>query len=311
MAAHMHSAPVPPMQLDGRIPQALNDVVLMGLAKDAGGRFQSAGAFRSALAQSLQAPAPVAPAPVAAPQPGYGQPQAPYSPPVPPVQQGSSARTMYMLAGSLATVVVAAVLVTQAPKFFRTSAQQPPLTEPVKTEPAQVPVTVPEVKQAEQPPAHVEPVPHTTVPAPAAGGPKTPSAPAQPYASQPASAPPAYTAPVSTPQAPVSQPQAPVQAPMKEAAPTVDRAALDGQRKRMVQMSQRIVTAKAALQSLRESMAAQGLRPRAELQGASQRMQFEMDQAEASLNASDPAQARQHLDYAERALETLEKALNL
>jgi hypothetical protein len=40
-------------------------------------------------------------------------------------------------------------------------------------------------------------------------------------------------------------------------------------------------------------------------------MQFEMDQAEALLNANDAVQAKQHLDYAERALEALEKALNL
>ena len=76
-------------------------------------------------------------------------------------------------------------------------------------------------------------------------------------------------------------------------------------------MAQRIVTAKAALQSLRDSMAQQGLQPRAELQGSAQRMQFEMDQAEAALNSNNVAEARQHLDYAERALESLEKALNL
>ena len=91
----------------------------------------------------------------------------------------------------------------------------------------------------------------------------------------------------------------------------MDRAALDEQRRRVIQMAQRIVTAKAALQSLRESMAQQGLRPRAELQGHAQRMEFEMDRGEAALQGNNPAQARQHLDYAERALEALEKALNL
>ena len=55
----------------------------------------------------------------------------------------------------------------------------------------------------------------------------------------------------------------------------------------------------------------EGLQPRAELQGSAQRMQFEMDQAEAALNSNNVAEARQHLDYAERALESLEKALNL
>jgi hypothetical protein len=40
-------------------------------------------------------------------------------------------------------------------------------------------------------------------------------------------------------------------------------------------------------------------------------MQFEMDQAEVSLKNDNVAETRQHLDYAERALESLEKALNL
>jgi molecular chaperone GrpE (heat shock protein) len=117
-----------------------------------------------------------------------------------------------------------------------------------------------------------------------------------PAAAVPAAAPPAYTPPPAAQQA---------------AAPAVDRTALDEQRKRVIQMAQRIATAKAALQSLRESMAQQGLRPRAELQGSAQRMQFEMDQADAALNSGDAGKARQHLDYAERALEALEKALNL
>jgi hypothetical protein len=310
MAAHMHTAPVPPNQLDPRIPKALSDVVLMGMAKDAGARFQTAGAFRAALGESLQAPVVAAPVMAAPVEP---QPQA-YSPAAAPVpasvaRQGSSARTMYMLAGSLATVLVAGVLVTQAPKFFRTNAQQPPITEPAKTDPAQIPVATPEVNPIEAAPGRPTPVPQQ-VAAPASGGPKAPATPAQSY-TQPAAAP-VYSTPAATPPPPPQQQHQVVsQAPAAPSAPSVDRAALDGQRRRVIQMSQRIVTAKAALQSLRESMAAQGLRPRAELQGSSQRMQFEMDQAEAMLNANDAVQAKQHLDYAERALEALEKALNL
>ena len=137
--------------------------------------------------------------------------------------------------------------------------------------------------------------------------------------------PPAGSARVPAPVTPLSQPpvaspavtQRPVDdgpapaASLAPAAPAVDRGALDEQRRRVIQMAQRIVTAKAALQSLRESMAEQGLRPRAQLQGSAQRVQFEMDQAEAALNSNNAVQGRQHLDYAERALEALEKALNL
>jgi hypothetical protein len=208
-------------------------------------------------------------------------------------------RTVYMLAGSLATVAVLAVLVTHAPKFFRTNAQeQPPVTvqEPVPVLPQQTPPATTE-------PVAVPPA-ATPVPAPVATRPAG-SAPTQP-AGRPVDNQPA--APVATPAPP---PVAVVPAPLQPAVPTVDRTALEEQRRRVIQMAQRIVTAKAALQSLLESMAQQGLRPRAELQGFQQRMQFEMDQGEAALNSNNPAQARQHLDYAERALESLEKALNL
>ena len=76
MAAHLEKTPVPPVTLDPRLPQALNDVILMSVAKDPNARFQSATAFRNALgavAGTVQAPTePVfapPPAPVMAAQP--------------------------------------------------------------------------------------------------------------------------------------------------------------------------------------------------------------------------------------------------
>jgi len=39
-------------------------------------------------------------------------------------------------------------------------------------------------------------------------------------------------------------------------------------------------------------------------------MEFEMDQAEAALKNENVVQTRQHLDYVERAIEAIEKALN-
>ena len=54
MAAHLQEAPKPPIVLRPGIPQALNQIILMALAKDPGQRFQSADAFRGAL-KSVQA----------------------------------------------------------------------------------------------------------------------------------------------------------------------------------------------------------------------------------------------------------------
>jgi eukaryotic-like serine/threonine-protein kinase len=49
MAAHLQQAPPPPAELQPGLPAALNEVILMALAKDPGQRFQSADAFRNAL----------------------------------------------------------------------------------------------------------------------------------------------------------------------------------------------------------------------------------------------------------------------
>ena len=49
MAAHLQQAPPPPAELQPGLPAALNEVILMALAKEPGRRFQSAEAFRNAL----------------------------------------------------------------------------------------------------------------------------------------------------------------------------------------------------------------------------------------------------------------------
>src|SRR5271165_1842744 len=49
MAAHLQEVPKPPIVLRPGIPQALNQIIVMALAKDPGQRFQSADSFRGAL----------------------------------------------------------------------------------------------------------------------------------------------------------------------------------------------------------------------------------------------------------------------
>jgi serine/threonine-protein kinase len=49
MAAHLQQAPPPPAELQTGLPTALNELILMALAKDPGQRFQSAEAFSNAL----------------------------------------------------------------------------------------------------------------------------------------------------------------------------------------------------------------------------------------------------------------------
>lgn len=310
MAAHMQQAPIPPAHLDPSIPPAVSDVIVTGMAKEPQNRYQNALAFQDALIAALQTAVPAGPAVSPIPE----------MPPA-PARSRMAPRTMYMLAGSLATVLSLGLLVTQAPQFFRTNAQQPALeaTAPgadPRQDGGQAGEPAPPNVLPETPSPGLAPVP-AAVPPVAAGdgrgrGYVSSQAPAGRAAERQVESQPGSTVPPTATPAPQSPPvTGPNVAAVPPAAAAVDRGALDEQRRRVIQLAQRIATAQAALQSLRESMSQQGLRPRAELQGASQRMQFEMDQAETSLNGNNVAGARQHLDNAERALESLEKALNL
>ncbi|HWR54815.1 MAG TPA: protein kinase, partial [Bryobacteraceae bacterium] len=49
MVAHLEQLPVPPIQIDPSLPPALSEIILGAIQKDAGERFQTAQAFRSAL----------------------------------------------------------------------------------------------------------------------------------------------------------------------------------------------------------------------------------------------------------------------
>jgi serine/threonine protein kinase len=121
MAAHINDTAKPPIELQPGLSPALNEIILIGIAKDPAQRFQTADAFRNALSsvhEGATAPAvntPVVPvnfnatAPVLAPPPTRISSVAPPAAMAPmPPQQGSSHRGLYMTLGAL---VVLAVLV--------------------------------------------------------------------------------------------------------------------------------------------------------------------------------------------------------
>jgi len=53
MAAHLQKTPAPPMAVNPRLPEMLNDAILMAVERDREARFQTAGAFRKALGRAL------------------------------------------------------------------------------------------------------------------------------------------------------------------------------------------------------------------------------------------------------------------
>jgi eukaryotic-like serine/threonine-protein kinase len=151
MAAHVKEAPKPPVDLHPGLPPALNEIILMAIAKDPALRFQSAEAFRNALSSvpvtavstatleaitvdSMQTlPNPLTPPaatpirPVSAPVAAFKAPTPiPATPaPMPPPSSGSGHRGLYMTLGALIVLAVLVVAGIYVPRISKTNAKSP------------------------------------------------------------------------------------------------------------------------------------------------------------------------------------------
>ncbi len=299
MQAHLEKVPVPPIELDPKLPRELNDVILLAVAKNPDERFQSAAAFRNALlhvkAMLEPAAAPPAARPVAA---------AP-----------ASRRWLWMTCGGAAAAVAIVCAIqfaprksTQAARPAQQAAVQPAQPAASPADPARQPDPPPQPTPAEQP---AGPVPATEAPAKAAHMPPLqapPPAPSkhetpvqagvQPVASQPQPVPPPVAAQPAAVQ-PVSAPPGPTRAEIAEARDRVAKLEVRGQ---LIHQS---------LDSLRNSMAAQGLSLNARFTGPQALMDTNLRSAREALGQSDLNAAREYSEKAEHQIEILEKLLNL
>ena len=318
MAAHLEKVPVPPITLDTRLPQMLNDVILMSIVKDPDQRFQSAQAFAAALGnvrQGLGMPDPVAAAAAAArtatlPPPSAARPAAGAIAAAPAIAEGqpkSSKRWLWVGAGALATVL-ALVAAIQFGPWRKSSAQAGPPLAPA-TAPAGLPATTP----APPPPAETTPPPVQQA--------ETPP-PAQTTASLPAPKPAASERKVhkrasqetAQPQNPAgAQVEPPAQAaPARQTAPPgPDPAVLQELRERMVQLAARVGAVRTSLGNLKRSQEANGMSLRGDMAAAESRMNYMMEGSNSALNAHDIPAAKKFLDSAEGEIEKLEKFLGL
>ncbi len=161
MAAHVKEMPKPPVELHPGLPAALNEIILMAIAKDPAQRFQTADAFRNALSSvpvsdpapapgALDAPTvdsmelpnlPVSPAatlarpvsaPVAALKDSKTPAPAPSSTPVrmPPPSSGSGHRGLYMTLGALIVLAVLVAAGIYVPRISNTHAKAPDASAP-------------------------------------------------------------------------------------------------------------------------------------------------------------------------------------
>lgn len=309
MAAHLQSTPVPPIQIDPRVPAPLNDIILTAIAKDPAQRFQSAEQMCAALesVRGQLAGYPAAPAP----QPVYAAPQQEpaYAPAPPPPPQRSSLRWLYMVAGSLATLAVLIFAAIQIPKWRAAKAggeQAPVETQQVVTPPPQ------QTQQAQPPPQQA--TESVVTPPQAAQTEAATAPPPRREISRPPSASgsqPVVPPPQATQQAPPTQPPPQQQvAPEQQRGPDpAVRAELRQLRERMMLQATRLASSKEAVENMRRTQARSGLGMRQDIVNALNRAEFFMDESEDAMKAGDPAEMRKALDSAERQIEILERFL--
>ena len=318
MAAHLEKSPVPPITLDPQLPQALNDAILMAVAKDPNARFQTAAAFRNALAgvaAAIQAPIAPAAAAAAAPVPAPAVAAAPSPRAV--AAPSKSKRWVWMTLGGMAAAaaIVAAIEFAPWKPTHAAVPAPPPATAQVQPSPAPsetatapspapqdsapaavptpaAPTAAPQQSTAVKPPARSS----ANVPTPATPTPR--QQPVEPAAAQPA----------PQPSAPQPQPQQ-IAPPAAPAGPS--RAEILQAREHFAKLQVRAGAIRDSLGNLKRTMQSQGMALNAKFTQPEGLMETYLRSAEQALNQSDLPAAKEYGDKAERQIEVLEKLLNL
>ncbi len=329
MAAHIQQIPAPPVQLDPRVPTALNDVIMMAISKDRGARFQTADAFRAALLSSVsggtQASVPL-------PNIVTPQPQSTRTPTAPLVQPSKSAEAPTMPMGQMPPVYMASAppLATK-PKNGNglwigigvlaaaglvggayLSGALPLLTPSAKPSQKQQPepIIAPVAKAPE-----VTPDPPAPVPTTKKAEPVTIEKPVV----EPKQPPPANVVRQPDPKPmPVQQNPPPVVRPNYQAAdptpakPTVDpqvQREMEELRQKFNTLSTRFSVAQESVRGIEQQQQQQGLGMRRDVREGIQRFQYLMKESADSLAGRNAEAARNSLNMADRSLERLEKFL--
>jgi len=319
MAAHLEKTPLPPVEIDPRLPKLLNDLILMSVSKDPGARFQSAAALRNALGNVAgpAAPAPV-PTPVPAPQPPHvAEPAA--------VVRPRGKRGLWMAIGAVAAALAAVGIIEFAPHKGTKAAPQSvtqtnPAPAPATPPPAepQLPAATPAPAAEPQPAAPspgaapvqaAKPAPVTALPSKQTReerrAPET--SPAQPPTT--AAEPPRLPVPTPVEARPAAAPQSPAQS-QQQAPASPTPAQLQEAREQWTMLNSRATGIRVTLDSMQRSQAARGLNMNSRFQQPAHLMDAYMEGANSALNAGDVPAAKDFMQKAERQIETLENLLN-
>jgi serine/threonine protein kinase len=318
MAAQVQQAPQPPIELRANLPAALNDIILLAMAKEPDRRFQSAEAFRNAL---KTVPVPAAKPAVGAPRvaaaagqtAGQGSRVSPLEQPMsaPPVAPGmmrpqGSHRGRYVALGGL---LVAAFLVAAGlyiPRLSKTRAvggqgQVEQNVSPTNPSPPPTESVSPRSAVENQMPA-------TAVPS----SPEPPSAGAISNEALTSRKGPASRKAVGADRATPgssagSQPSSP--SAVATPPPPDNSAALAELEQLVDNLSAREASVNSSLENLRQQQAAQGVGLRGDMAAAQERMKIHIAKAQAAMQDRDVERAQKQADQAEADLEKLEKFL--
>jgi serine/threonine-protein kinase len=343
MTAHVRELPKPPVELHPGLPLALNEIILMSIAKDPAQRFQSAEAFANALssvrteaaaanAAALKAseastvectilpsiPAnppkqPVTPArPMADAKPAVSVPAPVVTQPA-PLPGGH--RGLYMALGALIVLAVLVVGGIYLPRHSKTEARQGE-TEKREAQPTPPATTAPAaaVPNAAVPnaalPNAVPAAQPATAPVAAVSKPQTPhtTQPA-PHATAPAEgiSNAAQNAPIAG-QAMVREPNQvnPEPMPGVQPAPAINR---DDVERQVDQLSNRAAAVNGSLDRLQQQQSAAGYGLRGDMAARQASMNTNLSKAESAMERGDLATAKKRADMAESDAEALEHFL--
>jgi serine/threonine protein kinase len=302
MAAQVSQPPTPPIEIKPGLPPALNEIILLAIAKDPAARFQSAEAFKNALSRVVPLPAaasadsdrtatsvnslpPTAtmlpvPQTVTASTISARQPQAPpaasqpsmatNAAPMPP----ASHRGLYMAVGAL-LVLIALVAVGM---YSRSADARHAASRDAAPSVTPAPVPAPAAQDVNPPAPQT---PQTAEPAPD-------------VSTQPA---PASHAKVKATPAAVPDPNAP---------PPIDLDALEHE---IDQLTARAGSVNSGLDGLRAQQARDGYGLRGDIAQRQESMKLNVQKAQDAITHGDGVRAKRYTDLANTDVEALEKFL--
>jgi hypothetical protein len=316
MSAHLEKNPVPPIEIDPKLPSLLNDVILMSVLKDPNARFQTARAFRNALGNVTAMPTVTMAPPAAVPAPVPSGP-------------AKSKRGLWMGLGAVAAVLALVAVFELIPSKGAKAGieagaipvtKQQPVVEPPQPQAQTTPTTAPITTPSEPVAAVPSPQQQQATPLIDAKPAKTAARPIQqgqvaspPLPQQQVQQQPLPQQPVQQQQAAQQPPTAPITQQPAAAQPAENaavRAQLNDIRQDLGMLNVRANGIRKSLQGLEERQAAKGLGLGAQYKGPRDLMANFLDEAANALNAGDVATAKDMLKKAEYQAGALEKLLN-